>query len=95
MKHRLIATFAFNLIDIIATLVTTQSGFVEVNPVAAFLLNEPNVFLFVKFTLVTALLLYLWANRQNRLARVASWIAFGMYGALAVYYTIVFCVYCC
>ena len=90
MKARLIATAVFNIIDIIATLVTTQSGFVEVNPVAALLLNEPNVFAFVKFTIVTALLLYLWANRQHRLARVASWIAFSMYGLLALYYAVVF-----
>ena len=92
MKTRLIATFAFNLIDIIATLVTTQNGFVEVNPFMAVLLNEPNVFVFIKFTVVTALLLYLWANRQHRLARVASWGAFGMYGALAAYYAVVCCV---
>lgn len=90
MKARLIATAVFNIIDIIATLITTQNGFVEVNPVAALLLNEPNIFLFVKFTLVTALLLYLWVNRQHRLARVASWIAFSMYGLLALYYAVVF-----
>ena len=90
MKARLIATAVFNIIDIIATLVTTQSGFVEVNPIAALLLNEPNVFVFVKFTVVTALLLYLWVNRQHRFARVASWIAFGMYGALVMYYAVVF-----
>lgn len=86
MKARLIATAVFNVIDIIATLVTTQSGFVEVNPVAAFLLQSPVLFAAVKFAAGWFVVCWLWHNRAHRLARVASWIVFIMYGAIALYY---------
>ena len=86
MKSRLIATGVFNLLDTIATLVTTQNGFVEVNPVAAFLLQSPVLFAAVKFAAGLVVVCWLWHNRVHRLARVASWIVFIMYGLLALYY---------
>ena len=86
MKARLIAIYVFNLIDIIATLTTTQSGFVEINPVAALLLQSTVLFVEVKFAAGLLVVCWLWHNRSHRLARLASWIVFIMYGVVALYY---------
>lgn len=90
MKPRLIATFIFNLIDTVITLIVTQRGFVELNPVTRILLYCPPAFAVVKCTLVSLALLYLWKHRTERLARVASWWAFGIYSAVMVHYVILF-----
>ncbi len=91
MKARLIAISAFNIIDIIATLTVTRIfGFVELNPVMRILLYSPFAFAVVKCGVVSLLLLWLWRKRAERLARVASWVAFTMYVAIALYYAIMF-----
>lgn len=84
------AVFLFNIIDTFITLYVTQRGFVELNPVTRILLYFPSVFAFVKITLVSLLLYLLWRKRAERLARVASWVAFGIYGAVMVHYCITF-----
>ena len=86
MKPRLIATFLFNLIDTVITLIVTQMGFVELNPVTRILLYCPPAFSVVKFTLVSLALWWLWKNRTERLARVASWWAFGIYAYVMAHY---------
>ena len=86
MKPRLIATFIFNLIDTVITLIVTQRGLVEINPVTRVLLYCPPAFAVVKFTLVTLALLYLWKNRTERLARVASWCSLGIYAYVMAHY---------
>ena len=86
MKARLIAMAIFNIVDLFDTLIATQNGFVEVNPVAAFLLQSPALFEAVKFAAGWFVVCWLWHNRSHRLARLASWIVFIMYGVVALYY---------
>ena len=86
----LIVTFLFNIIDILITLIVTQRGFVELNPVTRILLYSPVAFAVVKITLVTLALWWLWRNRTERLARVASWVAFGIYSAVMAHYCIIY-----
>jgi hypothetical protein len=93
LHGKFIAIFVFNVIDIIATLITTQNGFVEVNPVAAFLLQSPALFAVVKLAVCSIVLYWLYRNRQNRLANIASWFVFVMYGLLTAYYVIMFTIY--
>lgn len=90
MKPRLILLSVFNTIDTFITLHVTQRGYVELNPVARILLYCPTAFAVVKITLVTLALLWLWKHRTERLARVASWVAFGIYGYVMAHYLILY-----
>lgn len=90
MKPRLILLSVFNTIDTFITLHVTQRGYVELNPVTRILLYCPTAFVVVKITLVTLALWWLWRNRTERLARVASWVAFGIYGYVMAHYCIIY-----
>jgi hypothetical protein len=90
MKPRLIAIYAFNLIDIIATLITTHNGFEEANPAMALLLQSPVLFAVVKFVVASLVICWLWFRRQYKLANIATWIVFIMYGVLSLYYAVIF-----
>lgn len=93
MKRRLIAIFLFNIIDTLITLYVTQRGYVELNPVVRILLYCPTAFAVVKISIVSLALWWLWRNRTERLARAASWCAFGIYSSVMVHYCITFLIY--
>lgn len=90
MKTRLTTAFIFNLIDTFITLYVTQGGYVELNPVTRILLYSPFAFMLCKIILVSLALWWLWQNRTERLASVASWCAVGIYGAVMFHYLILF-----
>jgi hypothetical protein len=86
----LIVTFFFNLFDTIITLIVTQRGYIELNPVTRILLYNPTLFAVVKISLVSLALWWLYLHRNERLARVAIWCAFGIYCAVMVHYCITY-----
>lgn len=90
MKLRLTIAFLGNLIDMVATLWLVSLGYHEANPVMRWLLNYPILFVTVKLGLMAALLCYLWHERENKLAVIASWIAAVVYGAISIYYCVWF-----
>lgn len=75
-----------NFIDTLSTLYLYGLGYVEANPVMALLLPHPWLFVLVKLTVMTALLLWLWKRRAKSAATVAAVV----YGAVAMYYGIFF-----
>jgi len=54
MDHRVLLLHVLNFLDAIFTLVAVRAGVPEANPVMAFFLSlSPELFLFVKFTILT------------------------------------------
>ena len=90
MKTRLIIIWLGNLIDCVSTLYVCSRGFAEVNPVMAWLLKSPPLFVLVKIGTMTALVFPLWQERTDKKAIAASWIAAILYGALTLYYACIF-----
>lgn len=91
MKSRLLIAWIGNLIDTASTVILCCGHcFVEVNPVMAWLLRCPALFVAVKLIAMTAVVIWLWRNRGDKKANIASWIAAAVYGALSVYYAKVF-----
>jgi hypothetical protein len=87
MKNRLLIAWIGNLIDTASTAILCRGyGFTEVNPVMAWLLHIPALFVAVKLTAMTAVCVLLWHNRDDKKANVASRIAAAVYGAIAIYY---------
>lgn len=76
-----------NLIDTVATVyLHSVYMYLETNPVMAWLLQWPWLFIFVKIAAMTAVALWLWRERGNCYARAAAWVAAAVYGAVALYY---------
>lgn len=91
MKLCLLLLSLFNLIDTAATLHFTRSGIMtELNPFMAVLLEYPALFVAVKVLAMTAIVIYLWANRQHKFARIGTRIGVVLYGCIAIYYIIIF-----
>ena len=86
MKARLIVAGLGNLVDTVSTLSLIGHGFYELNPVMRWLLRWPAVFAAVKLTVIPAVLLWLWKERESRYAVAASWVGAVFYGGLALYY---------
>lgn len=77
-----------NLIDMAATLILVAHGYHEANPIMRPLLNYPILFAAIKLGIMTAVLLWLWHERESKLAVIASWIAAVLYGGIAAYYVL-------
>lgn len=76
-----------NLMDTVATVcLHSVYGYMEGNPVMAWLLQWPWLFIFIKLAAMTAVALRLWCERVSRYARAAAWVAAAIYGAVALYY---------
>lgn len=90
MKTRLIITGASNLADTAATLYLFGCGYAEANPIMAWLLQWPGIFALIKIAAVTAIVIWLWHGRHSQYARLASWLAAVIYGAIALYYVCLF-----
>lgn len=91
MKTRLSIAFIGNLIDTAATIILYHRyGFTEANPLMALLLQFPVLFATVKLVVMSAVLLWLWRNRNSRYARYAALVAALVYGVIAIYYAVFF-----
>lgn len=85
----LIIAYFGNLIDIMATLTLTEQGFYELNPIMRPLLDHPGLFVNVKIVAMTGVCLFLWKRRTDKHAMPIALFAAIVYGAIAVYYTII------
>lgn len=93
MKTLLSIGITGNLIDTIATLILYYKyGYTEANPIMAKLLEMPFVFAIIKILAITFIAIWLWRNKDNKYAKIASCILAIVYGAIAVYYAIFFTV---
>lgn len=90
MKLHLILAFLGNLIDTAATLYLSSLGYIEANPVMAWLLRWPAVFAGVKIGAMTAVVWWLWKRRGDRNAALAAAASAVIYGAVSVYYIVFF-----
>lgn len=79
-----------NLIDTAATLYLSSLGYIEANPVMAWLLRWPAAFVGVKIGAMTAVVWWLWRRRGDRNAALAATVAAMVYGAVSVYYIVFF-----
>lgn len=83
-----------NLIDTVATLYLYQTGmFEELNPFMAVLLQNPFIFAVVKIGVITAILIRLWKEREDKKAQIAINIGCWIYGLIALYYAILIVLY--
>lgn len=89
----LIIAYLGNIIDTVATLYLMDKGFIEVNPFMAALLQSPFIFALVKISIMTILVIRLWMCRESKRARIASWVAAGLFGGLSVYYGVIITIY--
>ena len=91
MKKSVIIAGTGNLIDTAATIILHHRyGYTEANPIMSLLLQYPVLFASVKLVVMSAVLLWLWRNRNSRYARYAALVAALVYGAIAIYYTVFF-----
>ena len=89
MKTALLIAWIGNLIDTASTVtLCCGHGFAEVNPIMAWFLHIPVLFVAVKLTAMTAVCVWLWRNRNDKKANIASWIAAVVYGVIAIYYVV-------
>lgn len=89
----LIIAYLGNIIDTAATLYLADKGFIEANPFMGMLLQTPCMFALVKISLMTIVVIRLWTCRENKYARIASWVGAVVYGALSLYYVVMIAVY--
>ena len=90
MKVRLIITYIFNLIDLIATmyLVSLFGLSVEGNPIGRWLI-QTNLVYVIKIAVVGLALLLLWKFKNNRFAIVGSWVILIAFSLLAIYHVFI------
>lgn len=80
-----------NVADSFFTLVHLQAGGIELNPVAAWLLETGRFgFVFWKCVLISVSLLVLTLHKNFRLARLGLWTAAGAYTLLVAYHLTLF-----
>lgn len=80
-----------NMGDSFFTLIHLQSGGIELNPVAAYLLTTGRVgFVMAKGVMICAALLVLLLHKNFWLARVGLWVAAGSYTLLNAYHLSLF-----
>ena len=90
MIFRLTLAIIGNLIDTVATLHLTNLGYVEANPIMAWLLQWPLLFIAIKILAMTAVIILLWRDRHDKNTIIASWIASAVYGLIGIYYVFIF-----
>ena len=89
----LIIAYLGNIIDTVATLYLYSQGGRELNPFMAMLLKSPWMFAVVKISVVTLVVIRLWTCRESKNARIAAWVAAAIFGALSLYYCVIFAIY--
>lgn len=91
IKSRFIIAGIGNFIDAIATFILTQFyGFLEVNPIMAWLLQYPLLTVFLKITVVSSVLVYAYRQEHNKYTSILATFAACLYGAIAIYYIVFF-----
>lgn len=91
MKTKLIIAYIGNIIDIVATLILTQHyGFVELNPVMAWLLQWPAIAAISKIIAVSSILLFIYYTKRDKYTDLMANIAAIIYGGLGLYYITIF-----
>lgn len=91
IKSRFITAGIRNLIDAIATYILTQFyGFLEVNPIMAWLLQYPLLTVFLKITVASGVLIYAYRQEHNKYTSILATFAACLYGAIAIYYIVFF-----
>ena len=89
MKTKLIIAFIGNIIDAVATFILTQYfGFVELNPIMAWLLQWPVFTVVSKIIVVTSMLLYIYHTKRDKYVNTLATFAALLYGSLGVYYIV-------
>ena len=91
MLFRLITTWAFNLIDTIATVYfyIFYEG-TELNPISAAMLTQsPILFIIFKLIVVSYAVWFIWWKRDWKFCKVASWVLFIEYLLVALYYLVI------
>lgn len=87
MKARLITAWLGNLIDIFATMhLMAYIGGEEINPISAFLLQQPPLFIIIKLLSATIAVLGIWYFRDRKIFKILSWIFFIVYLLVLTYY---------
>lgn len=86
MKTLLIIAWLGNLIDMIATVYLTSIGYTEINPIMAYLLVNPIVFIVVKIVAMTVVCMYIWQKRADKYSKPLATFAATVYGAISIYY---------
>lgn len=90
MKTRLFIAYVGNIVDTASTLYLFGKGHPELNPLMAWLLQCPLLFGIVKICTMTVVIVLLWMFRKKMCSLLASWVAALVYGAIAVYYSMIF-----
>lgn len=89
IKSKLIIAGIGNLIDTISTLIVVNYyGFIETNPVMAWLLQYPLAFIAVKILTVTGVLGFIWRTRTDKHANIMATIVAIVFSCIAVYYLV-------
>lgn len=87
MLFRLITAWLCNLFDVYSTLYFyTYFEGEELNPISAWLLQSPPLFVIVKLTVMTIAVAFCWWKRDWKLCEAVSWILFVEYMLVAAYY---------
>jgi len=91
-KNMLVAIVALNLFDAVATLTWINLGLAEeANPLMEPLISYcPSCFVAVKMAIVFLVCLFLWKERENSYALLASKIVFAAYTVLALWHMVGF-----
>lgn len=89
IKSKLIIAFLGNLIDTISTLIVVNYyGFIETNPVMAWLLQYPPAFIAVKILSVTGVLVFIWHTKTDKHANIMATVVATVFSCIAVYYLV-------
>ncbi len=89
MIYRILIAWIGNLIDTVATVQLYTRGLgVEINPLSAWLLRCPVVFVVVKMALMSIAVWSCWRERRRKVFQVASWVLCTEYLAVAAYYAV-------
>ena len=93
MLFRLLTAWLCNLFDIISTLYFyTYFEGEELNPISAWLLQWPPLFVAVKIVGMTVLIALLWHKKEWLFCRIIEWWLFVAYALITVYYLYYFVV---
>ena len=93
MKATLIIAGIGNIIDAVATFILTQYfGFLEINPIMAWLLQWPVLAVVSKVIVVTCILLFAYYTKRQRYMDIFATFAALLYGSMGIYYIVFFTV---
>lgn len=90
MGIRLIIVYLLNIFDLAATWywVSKYGMDFELNPIGRILLSNSPAAVIVKVGLVGICLFYIYENKENKLAKIASWFLLFFFVALTIYHVV-------